>query len=77
MLRALKKDPATERIPVIVLSGLAQSNEAKLRRDGAICYFEKSRLTDDEMGPEALVDTVEITLRYARQRRAAAAGAGS
>lgn len=76
VLQALKKDPVTERIPVIVLSGLAQSNEAKLRRAGAAGYFEKSRLTDDEMGPGAFMDMVEMTLRQRTQRRAAAAAAG-
>lgn len=76
VLKALKQDPATARIPVIVLSSMAQSNEAKLRRAGAANYFEKSRLTDDETGPEALVDMVGTTLRQATPQRAAA-GAGS
>src|ERR1700752_3011485 len=44
VLSALKHDSTTARIPVIVLSSMAQSNEAKLRRDGAAGYFEKSRL---------------------------------
>ena len=46
VLRALKQDNATERIPVIALSGLPISNEARLRKDGAIKYLQKSSLED-------------------------------
>jgi CheY-like chemotaxis protein len=42
VLRALKADPQTKNIPVIVLSGLSEKNEAKLRREGAAAYFIKS-----------------------------------
>jgi CheY-like chemotaxis protein len=42
----LKRDRATERIPVIALSGLPSSNDAKLRRDGAVSYLQKSNLED-------------------------------
>jgi CheY-like chemotaxis protein len=44
VLRVLKKGPATAQIPVVVLSSLAQKNEAKLKKDGASAYFEKSKL---------------------------------
>ena len=46
VLLALKKDRATERILVIALSGLPCSNDARLRRDGAISYLQKSNLED-------------------------------
>jgi CheY-like chemotaxis protein len=46
-LRALKNDPVTATIPVIVLSGLSQKNEAQLKREVAAAYFEKSRLRPD------------------------------
>jgi CheY-like chemotaxis protein len=42
VLRALKHDPQTANIPVIVLSGLGQQNEAKLKKEGAAAYFTKS-----------------------------------
>lgn len=47
VLRHLKRDPATKLIPVIVLSGLSQKNEGKLKRAGASAYFEKSKLDLD------------------------------
>jgi CheY-like chemotaxis protein len=46
VLRALKACPSTATIPVIALSGLPMSNEARLRRDGAISYLQKSNLED-------------------------------
>jgi CheY-like chemotaxis protein len=46
VLLALKADRATASIPVIALSGLPMSNEARLRRDGAISYLQKSNLED-------------------------------
>jgi CheY-like chemotaxis protein len=42
VLRALKRDPQTANIPVIVLTGLGQKNEAKLKKEGAVAYFTKS-----------------------------------
>jgi CheY-like chemotaxis protein len=58
VLRALKKDPVTASIPVIVLSSLAQSNEAKLMQEGAAAYFEKSKLAHTDL----LIDLVKKTL---------------
>lgn len=44
VLRALHEDPATAKIPVIVVSSLPQSNEEKLKQDGAVAYIAKSKL---------------------------------
>jgi CheY-like chemotaxis protein len=46
VLLALKANRATATIPVIALSGLPMSNEARLRRDGAIKYLQKANLED-------------------------------
>jgi CheY-like chemotaxis protein len=42
VLSALKMEPSTKDIPIFVLSGLSQKNEAKLLNAGAARYFEKS-----------------------------------
>ena len=46
VLQALKDDPLTAGIPVIILSSLSQQNEAKLKQAGAVQYFEKAKLID-------------------------------
>jgi CheY-like chemotaxis protein len=64
VLRALKNDAVTARIPVVILSSLPQKNEAKLKKDGAAAYFEKSRL---QLGgdSQSLVDVVKQVLTHA------------
>jgi len=57
VLKALRKDQQTSTVPVIVLSSLAQKNEAKLVREGATAYFEKSKL-DLAEGSEPLLKVV-------------------
>src|SRR5258708_12508085 len=47
VLKALKENPATMHIPVIVLTSLSQKNEDKLLSEGAPAYFEKSALALD------------------------------
>lgn len=42
VLRALKRDPQTADVLVIVLTGLGPQNEAKLKKEGAASYFTKS-----------------------------------
>jgi CheY-like chemotaxis protein len=42
VLRALKGDALLKHIPVIVLSGLGQGNEAKLLKEGASAFLVKS-----------------------------------
>jgi len=39
VLHALKSNPETAHIPVIVLSSLSQLNEAKLKEEGARCIL--------------------------------------
>jgi CheY-like chemotaxis protein len=54
VLRALKQNRVTEQIPVIALSGLPRSNEAKLMREGAVSYLQKSNLDDSEVLLQAI-----------------------
>jgi CheY-like chemotaxis protein len=58
VLEILKKDSATRHIPVIVLSGLSQKNEARLLQSGAAAYFEKSEKMWDQ-GLSGLVGLIE------------------
>jgi CheY-like chemotaxis protein len=44
VLRALKKDPVTAHIPVVVVTGLSQKNETKLLHDGAAAFVQKEQL---------------------------------
>ena len=54
VLKALKKDPATAAIPVIVLTGLSEINAERLRRDGAFGFLAKADLELDQ-GAEPLL----------------------
>jgi CheY-like chemotaxis protein len=65
VLRALRQDPATMGIPVVVLSSLSQSNAAKLKEEGAVAYLEKSKL-DLTTGGDSLVCLVRAALRQAK-----------
>lgn len=58
VLQALKQDPGTAGIPVIILSGLSQKNESMLTEAGAAAYVEKSL-----HGPEALPGFVRRVLQ--------------
>jgi len=62
VLRALRQDPATASIPVIVMSSLPQSNADKLIQAGAAAYIEKSKL-DLTHHSENLVRIVNAALR--------------
>ena len=61
VLHALKTNPLTALVPVIVLSSLPQKNETKLKKAGATAYFEKSQL-DLAKHSESLIDIVKKTL---------------
>ena len=62
VLKALKKEPATRAIPVMMLTSLSQKNAKALEKDGAASFFEKS----DGMlgaGPDSLVAAIEKMLK--------------
>ena len=59
VLRALKKDQLTTHIPVIVLSGMSQKNEQKLKQEGASAFLEKGLLLNN---PRALIDAISLAL---------------
>jgi CheY-like chemotaxis protein len=49
VLRALKLEPLVRHIPVIVLSGLGQANEAKILKEGAAAFLLKSSENDSSV----------------------------
>ena len=62
VLKALKQDPATAGIPVIVLTSLSQKNAKALEKDGAAGFFEKSDLMLGA-GPGSLVTAIRKILK--------------
>jgi CheY-like chemotaxis protein len=62
VLYALKEDRETRSIPVIALSGLPCSNNARLRRDGAVSYLQKSNLQN----PNILLEAIDYALLLPR-----------
>jgi CheY-like chemotaxis protein len=68
VLKALKGNPATLDIPVIVLTSLSQVNEGKLLDAGAAAYFEKSTLELDKSS-DRLAATIETVLGQFDRRK--------
>jgi two-component system phosphate regulon response regulator PhoB len=64
VLKGLKSDARTKGIPVIVLSGLSQANEARLIQEGAAAFFEKSEKTLDNDAAD-LIEAVKGVLAVA------------
>jgi CheY-like chemotaxis protein len=60
VLEALKQNPRTQHIPVVVLTSLSQKNEAKLLQAGAADYIMKSDklLENDSQSVLRLIDTL-------------------
>jgi len=65
VLKALKKDPATKKIAVIVLTGMSQRNEDWLHRAGAFGFLGKSELALDK-GADALLAAVAEFVKQLR-----------
>lgn len=62
LLAALKKESATQAIPVVVLTSMSQKNADRLRADGAAAFLEKSAL-GLESGSDKLVAAVAEIVR--------------
>jgi CheY-like chemotaxis protein len=65
LLKALKGDPATAGIAVMMLTGLSQKNAKQMEKDGAAGFFEKSDLMLGA-GPGSLVGAVNKILASAK-----------
>jgi CheY-like chemotaxis protein len=69
VMQALRRDPPTAQIPVLVFSSLPQANELKLTHEGAAGYFEKSRLVEHAAtGGKELIQLIENIVRKSRER---------
>jgi CheY-like chemotaxis protein len=67
VLRALKGDILVRHIPVVVLSGLGQANEAKLLKEGAAAFLVKSeKLLENDSA--LLIHAVEQALNENKAR---------
>jgi CheY-like chemotaxis protein len=64
VLRELRKNPRTAATPIVVMTGLAKSNEAKLMLEGADGFFEKSKLDE---GSDSFVEMVRSFLEEASE----------
>ncbi len=64
VLRALKLDPIVKHVPVIVLTGLGQGNEAKLVKDGAAGFLLKEKSLENNS--LILIQAVESVLARAK-----------
>jgi len=62
VLKALKKDPETASIAVVVFTGLSNKNAARLHQDGAVAFLEKSDLALDK-GCDALLSALAEIVR--------------
>ena len=73
VLKALKKDPATAGIAVVVLTGLSQKNAVRLQQDGAYAFLEKSELGLDKGCETLLAALAEIVRKLSLEVPAALA----
>jgi len=69
VLKALKANPATVGIPVIVLSSLSQRNEEKLLHEGAVAYFEKEELELSKSSGRLAANVERVLLRLQREKK--------
>jgi CheY-like chemotaxis protein len=73
VLKALKKNPVTAGIPVVVFTGLSQKNAARLEQDGAFAFLEKSELALDKGSSRLLAAVAGIVQKLKLEVPTAAA----
>jgi CheY-like chemotaxis protein len=76
VLKALKKDPVTADIAVVVFTGLSHKNAARLQQDGASGFLEKSEL-DLDKGCQRLLAALQGILGQLNLEAPATAGPGA
>jgi CheY-like chemotaxis protein len=68
VLKALKKDPLTKSIPVVVLSGLSEKNASRLQEDGAFAFLGKTELSLEKGSRGLLAALADIVKRLPQSR---------
>jgi CheY-like chemotaxis protein len=71
VLAALKKDPATTSIAVVVMTGMSQKNADRLQADGAAAFLEKSSLGLESGSQKLIAALREIVQKLSLQARTA------
>jgi CheY-like chemotaxis protein len=67
VLKALKNDPVTQAIPVVVMTGLSQKNAARLGEDGASAFLEKGDLGLDKGSEKLLIALQDILKKLSNE----------
>jgi CheY-like chemotaxis protein len=66
ILEALKQDPRTKHIPVVILTSLSQKTEARLLQAGASAYLTKSdKLLESDSTLLRLIDALGLRAKSA------------
>ena len=73
VLKALKKEPSTAAVPVVVLTGLSQTNAERLQRDGAFAFLAKADLALDQDAAPLLAVLTKLLTELPSASRAQAA----
>ena len=68
VLKALKKNASTKPIPVVVMTGMAQKNAARLQKDGAAGFLEKSALELEKGSQRLLAEVKKIVGKLSAQQ---------
>jgi CheY-like chemotaxis protein len=80
VLYGLKRDPHTERVPVIIISNLAEGQSVELKMQGAADCLEKSEFLEGDEGDSALIRLIDRVLcdgaRRSETERNISIGAG-
>ncbi|MGO8794739.1 MAG: response regulator [Candidatus Sulfotelmatobacter sp.] len=76
VLKAVKKDPRTKGIAVVVMTGMSPKNAVRLQQDGAAGFLEKSAL-ELEKGSEKLLSAVGEILKRLAESSERTTGAGT
>ena len=73
VLKALKSDPATAGIAVVVLTGMSGKNAERLQKDGAYAFLGKEELALDHGAEPLLKALAQLAEKLQLEREATAA----